>query len=131
MKDIDLKFHEYPLNVPTEKRTLNKLESLASEVEECGSILTAKNAIKHWNKYMNELGTDMGIISVLYSLDTRNPVYKRAQQKIDEISPLISSYATRVEKALVKARYRKDLEKKYGKYLLKMYEGNLRCFDEN
>ena len=130
MKEVDLKFSQYPLNVPTEKRTFNKLESLVKDVEECGSILTAKTAIKHWNKYMNELGTDMSIISVLYSLDTRNPVYKRAQQKIDEISPLISSYATRFEKALVKARYRKDLEKKYGKYLLKMYEGNLKCFDE-
>ena len=49
MKDLDLKFEEYPLNVPSEKRLVNKLESLISELEECGSFLTAKNAVKHWN----------------------------------------------------------------------------------
>ena len=73
--DTNLTFEQYPLNVPTEKRTLNKLESLVNDLEECGSFLTAKTAIKHWNKYMNELGTDMSVIQVRYTLDTRNPVY--------------------------------------------------------
>ena len=32
MKDLDLKFEEYPLNVPTEKRLINKLDSLVSDL---------------------------------------------------------------------------------------------------
>lgn len=130
MKDLNIKFEEYPLNVPSEKRTLKKLDSLVKEVEECGSFLTAKNAIRHYNKFMSELSTDMSVIEVRYSLDTQNPVYKKAQSKVDEISPLISNYSTKFEETLVKSRYRKDLEKAYGKYLLKIYESNLKSFDE-
>ncbi|MCQ2802313.1 MAG: M3 family oligoendopeptidase [Bacilli bacterium] len=130
MKELDLKFEQYELNVPTEKRTLNKLEKLVNELEECGSFLTAKTAIKHYNKYMSQLTTDMSVISVRYSLNTEDKVYKKAQEKVDEISPLISNYSTKFEKILVKAKYRKDLENAYGKYLLKMYEGNLKSFDE-
>jgi len=130
MKDLDLKFEQYPLNVPTEKRTINKLEKLVSDLEECGSFLTAKTAIKHYVKYMNQLQTDMGVIQVRYTLDTSNLVYKKAQRNLDEISPIISNYSTKFEKILVKAKYRKDVENAYGKYLLKMYEGHLKSFDE-
>ena len=31
----DLKFSDYPFIVPTEKRTINKLESLIQELKEC------------------------------------------------------------------------------------------------
>ena len=130
MKDNDLKFEEYPLRVPTEKRTINKLESLVKDLEECGSALTAKVAVKHWNKYMNELGTDVGVITTRYTLDTRSPVYKKAQDKVDELSPIFSNYSTKFEKILLRAKYRKQLEEIYGKYLFKMYENNQKSFDE-
>ena len=130
MKDLDLKFEEYPLIVPTEKRMVNKLESLISELEECGSFLTAKTAVKHWNKYMNELGTYASVISVRYSVDTRNVTYKRAQDRLDELMPLLSNYSTKFEKILLKAKYRKQAEEAYGKYLFKMYEGHQKTFDE-
>jgi len=130
MKDTNLKFEQYPLHIPTEKRTINKLESLISDLEECGSALTAKVAVKHWNKYMNELATDMNVIQVRYTLDTRNKVYKNAQERLDEISPLIANYTTKYEKILLKAKYRKDLEKLYGPYLFKMFENSQKAFDE-
>ena len=130
MKEQQLKFEDYPFHVPTEKRTINKLESLVSDLEECGSALTAKLAVKHWNKYMAELSTDMNIITVRYTLDTRSPVYRKAQAALDEISPVIAKYSTQFEKILVKAKYRKELEKVYGSYLFKMYENSLKSFDE-
>ena len=129
MKEKTLKFEQYPLRIPTEKRTINKLESLIHELEECGSANTAKLAVKHWNKYMSELSTDVGVIQVRYTLDTTNKVYKNAQDKVDELSPIFSKYSNDFEKILLKARYRKDLEKLYGKYLFKMYENNQKAFD--
>lgn len=130
MKQQHLTFEEYPLHVPSEKKVVKKLESLIQELEECGSANTAKVAIKHWNKFMNELATDTQIITVRYTIDTTNPVYKNAQEKLDEISPLISNYSSKYEKILVKAPYRKELEKLYGPYLFKMYENGLKAFDE-
>ena len=128
-KDKYLTFEEYPLRIPTEKRTINKLEFLISELEQCGSMLTAKPVIKKWNKFASELDTDVSVIQVRYSLDTRDKVYKNAQNKVDELLPLLSNYTTKYERLLVKSRYRKDLEELYGKYLLKKYEVDLKCFD--
>ena len=125
-----LTFEEYPLRVPTEKRCAAKFEALIKEVEECGSALTAKDAIKHWNKYMMDLGTDMSVIQVRYTLDTRSKVYRNAQERLDELSPLFSNYSSRYEKILLKAKYRKDLENIYGKYLFKIFENNQKAFDE-
>ncbi len=114
-RDLNMKFEDFPLNVPSEKRMVAKFESLIKDLEECGSALTATVAIRHWNKYMTQLSTDMSIIYVRYSCNTKNPVYKRAQDRCDELSPIISNYGNKFAKILTKARYRKDLEKKFGK----------------
>ena len=128
-KELTMKFEDFPLNTPTEKRVTNKLEDLVKDLEECGSALTANLAIKHWNKYMQQLQTDMSVIYVRYSCNTKDPVYKRAQNKCDEMSPVISGYANKVARILTKARYRKDLEKKYGKYYFQMLDASLKAFD--
>ena len=129
-RDLNMKFEDFPLNVPSEKRIVNKLESLIQELEECGSALTASIAIKHWNKYMMQLSTDQSVIYVRYSCDTKNPVYKRAQDRVDELSPIVSNYANKFSKILAKAKYRKDLEKKFGKYYFQMIDASLKSFDE-
>ncbi len=126
----DLKFSEYPFIVPTEKRVTNKLQSLIQELKECGSVNTASLVIKHWNKYMDELMTESNIIYVLYSLDSNNKAYKNAQDKMDELYPVINNYSTEFQKILVKARYRKDLEKKFGKFYFKKIDFALKSFDE-
>ena len=129
-RELDMTFEEFPLNVPSEKRIANKFESLIQELEECGSAATATLAIKHWNKYTMQLATDMTTISVRYSCDTKSPAYKRAQDRCDEISPIIANYQNKFSKILAKARYRKDLEKKFGKYLFQMIDASLKSFDE-
>ena len=130
MKVEPIKFSHYPFVVPTEKRTINKLEKLLQEIKECGSINTASVAIKHWNKFMDELSTEISVIYARYTLDSRNKAYKRAMQVVDELTPLIAKYEVEYHKAIVKARYKKDLENKYGKYYLKKMEVSLKAFDE-
>ena len=130
MKEPDLKFSEYPFIVPTEKRMRNKLEGLIKELKECGSARTAALVIKHFNKYMDELSTQASIIGVKYACDTTRPANKKAQERLDELSPIISNYYTEFVKVLAKAKYRKDLEEQYGKYLFKKFDMQLKSFDE-
>lgn len=124
------KFEDYPLNIPSAKRLQKKISSLVEELKQCGSALTAVPVIKKFNKLMEEVNNDMSIIYVRATLNTQDPIYKRAQEKCDEISPLISSYAQEFNKILAKARYRKDLENIFGKYLFRMIDDSLRTFDE-
>ena len=126
----DLKFSDYPFIVPTQKRTVNKLEGLIQELKECGSDITASTALKHWNKYMDDLQTEISIIYVLYSLDSNNKAYKRAQDQVDELIPLINKYATDYQKILANAKYRKKLEEKLGKFYFKKIDFSLKSFNE-
>ena len=128
--DTEIRFEEYPFIVPTKVRMCNKFESLISDLKECGSLRTASLAIKHFNKYMEELMTEINTIEVLYSIDTTSERNKNAIDKINELSPLIQNYSSQFMAILAKSKYRKDLEKEYGKYLLKQYDLALKTFDE-
>ena len=130
MKAPDLKFSEYPFIVPTEKRMCNKLEGLVKDLKECGSARTALLAIKHFDKYMDELGTQAQIIGVKYACDTTKLANKKAQERLDELSPIISNYANEFAKVLTKAKYRKELEAHFGKYYFKKIDNSLKAFDE-
>lgn len=131
MKNLDLKFEEYPLELPSEKRTIAKLQKLIDELKKCESAKEAKTILKKWNNYMNKLQTNMSVIATRYSLDTRNEIYKKAQERLDEISPIISDYSTTFEKILLESKYRQELEASFGEYLFKIYDGNLKSFDSS
>ena len=130
MKDTAIKFSEMPFIVPTEKRMVNKLESLVKELKECGSAGTASLVIKHFNKYMSELTTQATLIMINYACDTTKLAYKRAQERLDELSPIITNYYNQFIKILIKAPYRKALEEQFGKYLFKKFDNSLKAFDE-
>ena len=125
-----LKFSEFPLVMPNEKRISAKMEGFVKELESCSSALEAEKVIKKLRKYEEKLETEFTTIQVLYSLDTTNKAYKKAQDKLDEISPLLSKYSTDIKKILTSASYRKELEKKWGTFLFKKYDLDLRTFDE-
>ena len=129
-QETNLKFEDYPFKVPTLKRVQNKLEGFVKELKECGSERTASLVIKHHNKYMDELSTEISLINVLYSIDTRNKAYKNAVDRINELMPMIQNYEIQFIKVLTKARYRKDLEKTFGKYVFKKWDNSLKTFDE-
>jgi len=129
-KELDMKFEDFPLTVPTEKKINKALGELIKELEECGSVLTASSVIKHWNKVMTEFETDASLIYVRYSCNTKDPVYKRAQARVDELSPIVSNYSNQYARILTKAIYRKEMEKQMGKYYFQMLDASLKAFNE-
>ena len=129
-KELDMKFEDFPLTVPTEKKVNKALGELIKELEECGSVLTASSVIKHWNKVMTEFETDASLIYVRYSCNTKDPVYKRAQTRVDELSPIVSNYSNQYARILTKAIYRKEMEKQMGKYYFQMLDASLKAFNE-
>ncbi len=130
MKETNLKFNEYPFIVPSPKKVTSKLEKLVNELTATTSLEGGLKAIKHWNKYTEELTTRMSVIYVLYTIDTTNKAYADAQAKMDELSPLVSSYANKFNKFLSTCSYRKDLENKLGSYYFQMIDNSLKAFDD-
>ena len=130
MKKQPIKFSEYPLVVPSEKRISKKMEKLLSDFKACSTASEAIKVINKINAFFEELETESSVIYVLYSCNTTNEKYKKAQDVVDELSPLVGKYSTDFEKILLSASYRSELEKKYGSYLFKKYEASLKTFDE-
>ena len=130
MKKQPIKFSEYPFIVPNEKQVIKKMAKFVEDLRACNDAPSALKVIKRIDNYTEDLGTEMCIIYVLYSCYTDNEEYKAAQDKIDELSPVMSKYANEMSKILVAAPYRPELEKKLGSFLFKKYENSLKAFDE-
>ena len=125
-----MKFSEYPFIVPNEKQLVKKMEGFLNEIKACKDAPAALKVIKKINNYMEVIETEGCVIYVLYTCYTDNEKYKKAQDKLDEMSPLLSKYGTEISKVLVNAPYRPELEKKLGTFLFKKYENSLKAFDE-
>ena len=130
MSQQPMKFSEYPFNVPNEKKLIKKMEQFVAEFKACSNAADAVKLINKLNKLNEVIETEACIIYVLYTCYTDNEKYKQAQEKMDELSPLLSKYGTEISKILVNAPYRPELEKKYGSFLFKKYEASLKAFDE-
>ena len=130
MKKQPIKFSEYPLIVPNAKKLSKKMEKFVNDLKECKNAVEASKVINRINAYTEELETEACVIYVLYTCNTENEQYKKAQETMDELSPLMGKYGTDISKILVSASYRPELEKKYGSFLFKKYEASLKTFDE-
>ena len=130
MKKQPIKFSEYPFIVPNEKQFVKKMEGFLAQIKECKTADEAVKVIKKINNYSCSIETEACVIYVMYTLHTDDEKYKKAQDKIDEMSPLMSKYGTEISKILVNAPYRAELEKKLGTFLFKKYEASLKAFDE-
>ena len=130
MKKQPIKFSEYPLVVPTAKKLSKKFDKLVSDLKACTNAQEAFKVIKRINSAFEDIETEGSVIYVLYSCNTENEEYKKAQEAIDELSPLFGKYSSDIEKILVSASYRPELEKRFGSYLFKKYDASLKTFDE-
>lgn len=123
-------FEEMPLRCPSVSRIEAKIRVLTDYLE---NAQTKEDAIKAVNKYFkiqNEVNTDFTIISINFTLNTQDPKIKKYNDTIDEISPIVNNYFKKFEEAMVKSKFRQDLENKFGKLLFVQIENGFKCFDE-
>lgn len=123
-------FEEMPLRCPNVNRIEAKIRVLTDYLE---NAQTKEDAIKAVNKYFkiqNEVNTDFTIISINFTLNTQDPKIKKYNDTIDEISPIVNNYFKKFEEAMVKSKFRQDLEYKFGKLLFVQIENGFKCFDE-
>jgi len=130
MKKEPIKFSDYKLVIPNMRKFIKKMEQFVNELKACNNAEEASKIIKKLNKFNSEIETQVSVIYVLYSCDTTNPEYAKAQEYLDEVSPTFSKYGQAVLKVLAAAPYRKELEKKFGSFLFKKFDLSLKTFDE-
>ncbi len=124
------KFEEMKYQCPNIDEIKIKFEELIKHLENSKSFEESDAVLQEYFKYSDSLQSDMTIISILYTIDTRNVKYQKDQDKIDEISPFISALDQKFSMTLLNSPYREKLEEKWGSHYFKMIELSLKCFDE-
>ena len=123
-------FEQWPFKVPSFAKEVAKIEALTEDLKQAKDEKEAYAIVKKRIKLSDKLSNEATHIEVLYSLDTTNKKYEKAMNKMNEGMPLIQNADVNFQKALLSSPYRPYLEKKLGSFLFKMYDYNLRSFDE-
>lgn len=125
-----MKFEDMKLHVPNEKKVEKKLKELTEQMKNSQTKEEAINVTKKFFRYTDEIDSDVTIISIRNSIDTTNETYKKANDKVNFVMPIISGYKVEFEKALFASPFKEDLKAKFGEFLFKQIEAEFRCFDE-
>lgn len=123
-------FEEWPFRVPNVKKAIEKLNAVVEELKSASDGPAALKAFKKRSRFMDALQDDITHVSVLFSLDTQNKKYAKAQNKLNEELPLLQAADVHFQEAMLVSPHRAYLEKKLGTFLFQMYEFALKSFDE-
>ena len=123
-------FEKWPYKIPSIKGALKKIEAVTEELKNAASAKEAIAAVKKHNRISDKINNQFVLVSVCYTIDTTNKLYKKGMNVLNEGSPLISAAENKYAAALLSSPFRADLEKKFGSFLFTMYEYSLKSFDE-
>ena len=124
-----MKFEDYPLRVPSVKKVESKIKVLLEDFNNSKTSEEAYKVVKKFFKFGDSIESDSTVISIRNSIDTTDPVYEKAMNKIDEIGPILSSYYQEFDKAVNNSKFKDELEKKIGKHYFDAFEASLKTFD--
>ncbi len=124
------KFSEMKFKKPNLAKIESDFNAMIEEFERAKTFEEQNATLKKFFKYSDHLSTNLNIAYVKYTCDTQDKTNVKNQELLDEISPIISVYYDKFNKALVKAKFRKELEEKWGSHLFNMTQNQLDTFDE-
>lgn len=131
MKEKELPvFEEWPFKVPNIASTIAKIQKITAELRAAADGPAALRAYKKHAKSLDLFQNEMTHIFVLFTLESANPKYAKAMNKMNEGLPLISAEENKFALAMLESPHRAYLEKKLGTHCFTMAEYSLKSFDE-
>ncbi|OIK14828.1 oligoendopeptidase F [Bacillus sp. MUM 116] len=123
-----MSFENYTYLRPNLDEMKKSFQFALDRFKNSSSIEEQSAAMQEVNKLRNDLGTMFNLCYIRHSVDTNDEFYKEEQDYIDEIQPEIEGLVNRFYQALIDSKYRSELEKKWGKQLFALAEGQLKTF---
>ncbi|MCX7877248.1 MAG: M3 family oligoendopeptidase [Ignavibacteria bacterium] len=123
-----MKFSEIEYKRPDINEIRDKFEHLISLFEKAENVEEQDALIKDINELRMEFQTQNSIARIRYSIDTENKEYEKEQDYFDEVEPDFEMLIHRYYEALVKSKFRDELEKKWGLQLFRVADITLKTF---
>ena len=81
-------FEEYQLRIPNIKSIEKKVNSIIEQLKNVKSKEEELKVIYRYFKWTDKISSDITVIQIRNSINTLDPVYEKAMEKINEISHL-------------------------------------------
>lgn len=123
-----MKFSEYPYHTIDVKQAKDKFREIESQLVNAEDYASFKQAFKDLDVYKKELYTQFSLCEVRHTIDTRDEYYKKEQEHIDEIAPILQEDLVRISNVILESPYRKELEKEIPSTYFLAKEFDKKCF---
>lgn len=123
-------FEDWPFKVPNTEKIIKSIGELTAEFQNAPSAQEALKVWKKSNKLMEKVETEISVVQVRFTIDTRVPKYVKAMEKLNNDIPLLSAAQLQWVYAILNSKYRPELEEKLGKFYFQQLEYSVKCFDE-
>lgn len=124
-----MKFSEFPYERPSMDDFSQTYESLLASFESATSAEAQLEVLSKINTHRQVFESMQSIASIRHTTDTRVKFYEEENDFYDQNSPSVQELTNRFYSALLKAKFRPELEKHYGSQLFVIAELALKTFE--
>ena len=125
---MTVKFEDYAYTRPEIEKVEVAFRADLEKFKLAKNVEEQSLAMKNINNIINELGTMFNLCYIRHTIDTEDEFYKNENDYMDEIMPHIEGLRSEYYQALTSSHFRDELEKKWGKQLFDLAEGQLKTF---
>ncbi|MBK8345000.1 MAG: M3 family oligoendopeptidase [Bacteroidetes bacterium] len=123
-----MKFSAYPYSRPDIAQLQLEFKDLINQFTGAETPEAQLDLMHKINVLRSGFDTMYQICSIRHSIDTRDVFYAEEQTFFDENSPSFEALSSDYYAALIQAKFRNEIEAKFGKQLFKIAEMQLRAF---
>jgi M3 family oligoendopeptidase len=123
-----VRFEDYTYVRPNMNEVKETFQSALEQFKSADSIENQNDAMNKINEIRANLGTMFNLCHIRHSIDTNDEFYKAEQDYMDEIAPEVEGLVSKYYEALIASPFRSELEKKWGRQLFDLAEGQLKTF---
>ncbi|KRF67947.1 oligoendopeptidase F [Bacillus sp. Soil768D1] len=123
-----MKFNEYEYKRPEMDEIKSKFTKVLEKFRDAQEIDIQVKAMEEINEIRNYVGTMLNLVYIRHSIDTNDEFYKVENDYLDEFSPEMEELTSIFYTELVRSKFRRELEMKWGKQLFDLAEAQLKTF---
>lgn len=123
-----MKFSSLPYERPDVEKMQLDFGALLTTFKQANTAEEQFSAMHNINMLRSNFDTMYQICSIRHSIDTRDTFYIGEQEFFDVNAPAVEALASDYYQALINAKFRTEIEAKFGKQLFRIAEMQLRAF---
>lgn len=122
------KFSDLKVTKPDIDQISKDILDFVKRLDNASSSAEAIKVVYDNFKYNDDISSNIEIISIRNSINVKDKYYEELMDFLDEKLPLLSEQNNMFDLAMLKSKFRPELEKEFGSLLFKQIENSVRIF---